>query len=34
MPLLIYLPLIVWTGMLSAMCEDTRPVPAKVRRDR
>jgi hypothetical protein len=32
MPLFFYLPLIVWTGMVAAAREDTRPAPVKLRR--
>ena len=34
MPLLIYLPLIIWSGMLAAIREDMRPAPVKARRER
>ncbi len=32
MPLLIYLPVIVWLGMVDAARDDVRAVPARLRR--
>ena len=32
MPLFFYLPLIVWTGMMAAARDETRPVPVKIDR--
>ncbi len=33
MPLFLYLPMIVWMGMVDAARADMRPVPAKASRD-